>query len=293
MKWRWCVFALAAACSAGVCAEEPAEAAFAFALVDSGGKEHKLTGVKLSGGTRRLAFLADAKGASEDAKRGPLALAIREPNSTTFNNGVLTLIPLSCVESVKYDYEKLAMSVAVKGQNPVPGTLAFRGINVLSLDAKAGDVATKFGGGTPKDGFKSLAWPNAKPLASRAVGTAWHVQIEQPKAKDPTLTVRNLKALYTFAGGFELLSDTLPVRKGEPFKLDTKLKKLEMVAIDPNTQNSAVELTLEGSPEKLVAMPLTLEQGTRLGTLLGFVGEVDAGWKLFPLHCVKVIKPAN
>jgi hypothetical protein len=288
---RWVGFAILAACVALARAEDAPEAV--HTLVDSSGKEHKLAGVKLVAGTRRLAFLADPKGATDEAKRGPVALAVREPNSTTFSNGVLTLIPLSCVESVKYDYDKLAMSVAVKGQEPVPGTLAFRGINVLSLEAKIGEASTKFGGGTPKDGFKSLAFPNAKPLPSRAVGTAWHVQIEQPKAMDPTLAVRNLKALYSFAGGYELLSDTLPVRKGDSFKLDTRLKKLEMVAVDPNTQNAAVEVTLDGNPEKLVAVPLSLEQGKRLGTLIGFVGEVDAGWKLFPLHCVKVIKPAG
>jgi hypothetical protein len=291
MTSRWFAFALLATLLGMVRAGEPSDAL--FTLVDSAGKEHKLTGVKLTAGVRRLAFLADPKGATDDAKRGPMALAVREQNSTTFSNGVLTLIPLGCVENVKYDYDKLAMTVAVNGQDAVPGTLAFRGINVLSLEAKAGDVAAKFGGGVPKDGFKSLTWPNAKPLASRAVGTAWHVQIEQPKAMDPTLTVRNLKALHSFAGGYEMLSDTLPVRKGESFKLDTKLKKLELVAVDPNTQNSAMEVTLEGNPEKLVAVPLTLEQGKRLGTLIGFVGEVDAGWKLFPLHCVKVIKPAN
>lgn len=291
MASRCIGFALAIACVASIRAEEPAEAT--YSLVDSAGKEHKLTSLKWLNGTRRLAFLADPKGTTDDAKRGPMALAIREPNSTTFSNGVLTLIPLSCVESVKYDYEKLAMSVAVKGQDAIPGTLQFRGINVLSLDAKAGDAPTKFSGGVPKDGFKSLTWPDAKPMASRAVGTLWHVQIEQPKAKDPTLPVRNLKAIYSFGGGVELLADSLPVRKGEAIKLDTKLKRLEMIAVDPNTQNSAMEMTLDGSPEKLVAVPLTLEQGTRIGTLIGFVGEVDAGWKLFPLHCIKVIKPAS
>ena len=291
MSFRCLVLALALIGVAALRAEDVPD--MPVALVDAAGKEHKLTGVKFVSGTRRLAFLADFKGATDDAKRGPLALEVREPNSTTFAKGVVTLIPLSSVESVKYDTEKLAMSVNVKGQDPVSGTLQFRGINVIALETKENDAAVKFSGGVPKDGFKSLTWPGAKPMASRAVGTTWHVQIEQPKSKDPAVTVRNLKAIYSFPGGVEQLADALPVRKGEPLKLDTKLKKLEMIAVDTNTQMSAMEATIDGDPERLVAVPLALDQGKRTGTLIGFIGEVDAGWKLFPLHCVKVIKPAG
>jgi hypothetical protein len=270
-------------------AEEPAP----VTLVDSAGKEHKLTNVKFTTGTRRLAFLAEANGKTEDAKKGPLALEVRETNSTTFAKGVLTLIPLSTVESVKYDYEKLQMSVGVKGQAAVPGTLEFRGINLLGVETKTGDGTTKFLGGTPKDGFKSIGFPEAKPLPSRAVGTAWTVQIIHPAAKDPTLTVRTLRALYTFPGGAEQLMDTLPVRKGEKLALDTRLKKLEVLAVDSNTHIMAVEAIIEGGSEQLLAIPLTLDQGNRVGTLTGFLGEVDCGWKLFPLHTVRVIKPAG
>jgi len=291
MFLRWMGFAVAIACAAGLRADEVADAP--IVLVDSAGKEHKLANVKLTTGTRRLAFLAEPKGTTEDAKKGALALEIREPNSTTFQKGVVTLIPVSCVESVKYDYEKLSLTVAVKGQDPVPGTLLFRGINVISLEAKDGDAATKFIGGSTKDGFKSIAWPNAQPLPSRAVGTAWSVQIVQPAAKDPTLAVRNLKALYAFPNGAEQLADALPVRKGETLTLDTKVKKLEIIAVDPNTQMAAMELTVEGSPERLIAVPLTQDFGNRTGTLTGFLGEVDAGWKFFPLHAIKVLKPAG
>ena len=89
------------------------------ALVDSAGKEHKLTGVKLTTGTYRLAFLADSKGTTDEARKGPLALEVREPNSTTFQKGVVTLIPMTSVASVKYDYAKLTMTVAVKGARHV------------------------------------------------------------------------------------------------------------------------------------------------------------------------------
>jgi hypothetical protein len=287
---RICCLALLICVSAF--AEEPAETP--VVLVDANGKEHKLTNVKLNTCVRRLAFLADPKGVTDDAKRGPLALEIREPNSTSFAKGVTTIIPLSSIESVKYDYDKQSLSVAVKGQEPVTGTLQFQNINVISLEGRTNDVTAKFAGGK-KDGFRSIAWPNAKPMASRAVGTAWQVQIYHPEAKHPSIAVRNLKAIYSFPGGVEQLADSLPVRKGENLKFDSALKKLEMVAVDtnPSFQNAAVEVTLEGNPEKLIAVPLINDLGNRSGTLIGFIGEVDAGWKLFPLHCIKVIKPAG
>lgn len=301
MAWRAVMIAVLLAGGAALLADEPAteekDAAKneeVVALVDGTGKELKLTNVKLTTGTRRLAFLADHKGTTDEARKGPSALEVREPHSTTFAKGVVTLIPLSCVESVNYDYAKQSMTVAVKGQPEVPGTLQFRGINAIALEGKNGDVLGKFSSGVPKDGFRSIAWPSAKPMPSRpAGGTAWSVQIVQPLAKDPMLAVRNLKALYSFPGGVEQLIEALPVRKGEPLHFDAKLKKLELIAVDQNTHMAALEVTIEGGMERLIAVPLTLEQDKRTGTLIGLVGEVDSGWKLFPLHAIKVVKPAG
>jgi hypothetical protein len=262
-------------------------------LVDAAGKEHKLTNVKFVAGIRRLAFLADRKGTTDDERKGPLALEVREPSSTTFQKGVVTLVPLASVESVKYDYPNLAMSVGVKGQPELTGTLHFRGINVLSIEAKDGGTTTKFSGGVPKEGFKSIAFPAARSMATRSAGAAWSIQIVQPAAKDPTIIVRNVKALYAFPGGVEQRVEAIPVRKGEPLRFDSKLKKLEMIAVDQNTRMAVMEVETEGGPERLVAAPLTLEQQQRTGILIGLIGEVDHGWKLFPLHAVKVVKPAG
>jgi hypothetical protein len=261
-------------------------------LVDSTGKEIKLTNVKWTAGVRRLAYLADPKGTTDEAKKGPLALEIREPLSTTFQKGVVTLVPLSSVESVNYDYQKLKMSVAVKGQPEVGGTLQFQGINVIRLDGKSGDRAAKFTGGVPKDGFRSISFPGAMPLPPRAGGSSWSVRIVQPKEKDPTLTVRNIRALYVFPGGIEKRMDALPVRKGEPLQLKDKIKKVEFLAVDTNTMMAVLEATIEGGVERIIAVPLTLEQEKRTGMLTGLLGEVDAGWKLFPLHAIKSIQPS-
>lgn len=265
-------------------------------LIDATGKEISLTSVKILTGGRRLAWLADPKGGTtEEARKGPLALEVREPNSTTYQKGVVTLIPAGSVEAVRYEYDKQTMTVMVKGAaEPVPGTLHFRGINVVGIEGASGGVVGKFTGGSPKDGFKAVTFSTARPVPfPPSGGTTWGIQIDQPKVGNPTLTVRNLKALYVFPGGIEILADSLPVRKGDPIPLDTKLKKLEVLAVDTNTHMAAVEVTVEGGPDRLVVLQLTREQAGRTGTLVGLVGEVTVGWKLFPMHTIKTIAPVG
>lgn len=273
-----------------VLAQPPAEPGGPAVVVDSAGKEAKLTGVRVTAGTRRLAWQADPGG---ESKQGPLALQIREPHSTTFARGVLTLVPVANIEAIKYDYEKKAATVQVKGvADPVIGTLEYRGINTVGLEGDADGTATKLSGGVPKDGFKSVAFPDAKPFPARSgVKLVWSVQIAQPKANNPWLTVRNLKPLYAFPGGAELLLDTVPVRKGDPVSLAVAgVKRVEAVAVDLDTNVVVWEVQTEDGKERLVAIPPTCEQDGKTGTLVGLLGEVDAGWKLFPLAVIKAIK---
>jgi hypothetical protein len=284
-----------AAWAAGAAADDPAAKDPGPAtLVDSAGQEIQLTGARFTTGVRRLGWLADPAGTTDDTRKGPLALEVREPHSTTYQKGVVTLIPVGSVEAVRYEYDKQAMTVGVKGAPaPVPGTLQFKGINVCGVEGSAGGLVGKFAGGVPKDGFKSVAFPGAKPLPSRPTGgLTWSVQIDQPKAANPTLTVRNLKALYAAPGG-EQLADALPVRKGDPLPLNASLKRLEVLAVDPNTQMAALEVATDGGPDRVVAVPLAREQGGRTAVLVGLLGEVDVGWKLFPLHTIKVARPAD
>jgi hypothetical protein len=266
----------------------------ATVVTDVDGKEYKLTGVTFATGTRRLSWLADPKGANDDAKKGPLALELREPNSTTLVKGVVTLVPVASLESAKYDYEKQVVSLGVKGlKEPLTGFLGFQGINVLGFRGTSGGKAAAFSGGVlSKTAVKTATFAGAQPLSKPKGGKTWNIQIIQPKADNPTLTARNLKVLYAFPGGFEQLVEGIPVRKGTPIPFDETLKRFEPLADDPNRNFSAAEVEAGGMPERVIAIPLTLEQDKKAGTLVGILGEVDAGWKLFPLHTIKVIKPS-
>ncbi len=291
MRRVWVVVGLALAVGFGAlarAADAPAEAT----VTDADGKEVKATGLKYGLGTHRLAWLADPNGTTEEARKGPLALELREPHSTTYvkGQGILTLVPLSAIESIKYDYPKQVAAVTVKGvSEPLAGTLQYKGINVLSFDGTADSKLVKFSGGAfTKGNIKAVAFPSAAPLAARKF-SPWNVQIDQPKAMDPTLKAGNFKFLYQYPGGVEVLADAGIVRKGEPLKLDDAVKSYTTLAVDQNTRVAAVEVQV-GDAERVVVIPAEVEKDGKKATLVGLVGEVEAGWKLFPLHTIKSMK---
>jgi hypothetical protein len=53
---------------------------------------------------------------------------------------------------------------------------------------------------------------------------------------------------------------------------------------------AAVEVQMGDGSEKIAIIPQEIEKDGKKGTLAGLVGEVDAGWKLFPLHTIKSMK---
>ena len=70
------------------------------------------------------------------------------------------------------------------------------------------------------------------------------------------------------------------------------MKAFTPVAVDQNTHMAAVEVLI-GDAEKVVVIPQEIEKDGKKGTLAGLLGEVDAGWKLFPLHSIKSMKRAK
>ena len=276
-------------------ADEPPASTAVVTVTDLDGKETKVAGAKLTVGTRRLAWLADPKAAGEE-KLGPLALKVREPVSTTLVDGVLTLVPVAHVESAKYDYEKLTVAYSLKGaKEPVVGTLQYKGLNTLGIaDPKAAAKAAPVVAGVPgKAAVKAVAFPDAKPLPAPKAGTEWAVRIVQKEPANPVVRVRNLKVLYHHPDGTERLAAELPSRKGPAVPLDEKLARLEVLATDANTHVAAVEVEAAGGPERLVAVPLTTGPERDAATVVGLIGEVDVGYKLFPLHTIKSVGPAG
>jgi hypothetical protein len=259
-------------------ADEPA--AGEIVVVDVDGKEHTLTDVKFGTGTRRLAWLADPYGNTEDAKKGPVALEVRESTSAMpLAQGIITLVPITSIESLRYDFDKELASIVVKGLGqPLTGALFYPRVNLIGISGTSNTKTSSFTGG---------------------VRGSWNIRIVKTKKDEPavvdnpTLTARNLKVLVSQPGGREQLLDGLPIRKGQPIRFDDKLKRFELLANDLNTNFAAAEIDLGSDAERVVAIPLGPSEDKTTGTLIGILGEVDAGWKLFPLHTIKVITPSK
>ena len=268
-------------------------------VTDVDGKEHKISSVKFTTGTRRLARQADPKGSTEDSKKGPLALEVRESTSAMplRRNRHTRPCRQPRIRQIRLREERVALGV--KGlSHPLTGALFYPGVNVLGLSGSGDGMTVGFVGGVRgKTGVKSAVFGDAQPVAKSKGGTAWKIQIvktkkDEPVVDDPTLIARNLKVLVSFPGGIEQLFDGIPVRKGAPIPFDASLKCFELLANDFNTNFAAAEVEAGGTPERVIAIPLTIEQDKKTGSFVGILGEVDAGWKLFPLHTIKTIKPS-
>src|SRR6516225_6814690 len=91
-----------------VLAADPPKPSADTIITDAAGKEIALKKWSLSAGTRALAWLAT------DGK-APEALAFRETNSTSFVDGVVSLIPLERLESLTYDAKERTVLAKVAG----------------------------------------------------------------------------------------------------------------------------------------------------------------------------------
>jgi len=291
LRRLWAVIGLILAGGLAGASSPAPDAPSGATVTDSEGAEVKVSALKFGTGTHRLAWLADPDGATEDAKKGPLAVEIREPHSTTFKQGIVTYVPVESVESIRYDYERKVALVAVKGlTEPLAGTLEYQGLNVFVFGGTVDGKAATFSGGAFKKGnIKAVAFPGAKPVGAKKGPAQWLVQIDQPKALDPTLKATHFKFLYQFPNGAEVLTDAAVVRKGEPLKLDDTVKALTPLAVDLNNHTAAVEVLAADGTEKVLVLP-PMEKDGKKGVLVGLLAEVDAGWKLFPLHTIKVMK---
>ncbi len=257
-------------------------------VTDAEGKEVKLAAARLTLGTRRLTWLADPKGATPDAKLGPLAVEFREPNSTGFQNGVVTLVPASAIESVKYDAAKQTAAVKVAGvPEPITGSTAFKGMNALGVETGDPATATKYAGGSVKGGVQAFAFPAAKPFERKPADGKWHLTIDQPKASNPVVPVTGLRFLVANGKG-EVLVTALPAKKGAALDLAAGTP-FEVVAVDLTRKVAVVEVAKDDTR----TLTLTPDADGKPGSVVGLLGEVPAGWKLFPLHTLLKVERAK
>ena len=317
----------------GLAADPPAPGV--LVVIDANGKEQKLKTWKFTTGVRHLSWLTlaapdkepgdkdakpgdkDAKPGGKDAKpddkvrgltlappkprppavaTGPEALEFRDENSTTFVDGILTLIPLDRLRSLEYDSEQETVTAKVatgekgEAEATLTGSTKFRGINKLALEAEVdkGDLGVaelKFLGGVPK-GIRGVRFPAAKAPAAAPAGRPATVTSTDGKKK-AMHKVSDLQALYKVADG-ERLSPILRFKK--TLKVDlAKVQKLS--AIEGGEGDGAEwQVVLKDGTDETLTLLRAIDMDGKPATLAGFLARVPAGYVLFPAHTVAEIQ---
>jgi hypothetical protein len=287
-------------------------AAGTLVVIDSAGKEQKLTAWHFTTGTRHLSWLvppAQGKEATGDPKEprqphgpahrptaGPEALEFRDEHSTNFVDGILTLIPLERLRALEYDADKdtvrarVALGTEGAEEEVLTGSTKFRGINkiVLAAEVDKGDLGVaevKYQGGVPR-GLRGIRFPEMKVAAPDAGGRRATITIADKEKK--VQQVADLLPLYRLADGSERALPTLFFRK--TLKLDVaKVRKLKAIE-SKEADGSEWEVTLnDGSEETWTLLAKPTVDG-KPATLEGLVGRVPVGFKLFPIHTVAEIE---
>jgi hypothetical protein len=292
--------------------DKPAEKP--IVIVDSNGKEQKLKSYTFVVGTRHLGFLAPAEAPKDvpeekkpgdkpetkptkptkpgKATTGPEALEFRDEDSTTFVEGILTLVPLEYLRSVSFDDEKQTATIKVAtdvadGSETYTGSTKFKGINKFTIEAEVdkGDLGiaeVKFLGGVTK-GMREMRFPTPK-AAPDVKGRPASVTVADKGKK--VQKVVDLQPLYRSADG-ERLAPTLFFKK--TLKIDVaKVKKLTSPGEGGNGEEWTVAMK-DGQEETLTLLKMVTLDG-KDAQFVGFVGKIRGGYKLFPAHAVAEVQ---
>jgi len=282
--------------------DKPAKDA-SLVVIDAKGKEVALKAWKFTSGTTHLSWLADrAKKAEEKddgeksgeaAPRGPEALAFREEKSTTYQEGILTFVPLANIRALDYDNDK--KTVALKAVNPegkdqtLTGSTKYKGINKLTLEAdvdlgELGKAAVKFQGGALDKGIRGLRFSHPKPAPATSGRPA--KLVAQDKEEH---AVYDLLPLYRVGDDELKTAPTLFFKT--TVKIDVgKIKKLQQVESDEGEASRDFRVTLADGKELSLSLLTRVEIDKMPATLQGLVARVPVGYKLFPVHTIGEVR---
>jgi hypothetical protein len=257
-------------------------------VTDSAGKEQKVKAWRFAGGTRRLGWLADKE--HGDKSGGPEALEFRDNDSTLYEEGVLTLVPLDRLQSIDYDFDKDQVTAKVvvgpkaDDMEGLSGPTNYKGINKITLEAEVdkGDMGVaefKYLGGVPK-GIHGVRFPSPKPPEAAAEGRPAVVVVEYHMKKTP-VKVSDLLPLYRSAAG-EQLSPSMWFKK--TLKLD--VAKLQKLTAAESEDDPVWQVTMKEGGEETLTPLLKPTLDGKPAVLEGLLGRVPAGYKLFPAHTI-------
>jgi hypothetical protein len=264
----------------------------------TGGKEIKLVDWRFSLGTRRLDLDGSAPAKSKAKKpTGPEYLEFREDKSTTFQDGILTLVPLTSLRKLDYDNDKKTVTaVVVKAgdkDETLSGTTKFKGINKIVLEADAvleglGNAVVKFNGGTA-DGLRSIRFPQPHAAAEAKSPVTSIVAADKEKTKH---AAHDLQPLYLVDGAYRLLPYVM-FKKTVKIDMD-KIASLRFIPSEDKKKISYdFEVTLRDGAKHTLTMLTKIDlEKSKSVVFEGFLGRVPVGYKLFPPHTIQELRVA-
>ena len=276
-------------------------------MIDNKGKEKNLTTWKFVRGVRHLSWLSPAPTKKPDDKKpddkkpkevapvetGPPALVFREMDSTTYADGIVTLIPLESIRELSYDYENQKTTVRVatsdKKEDDVvlTGTAAkYRGFNVVTIEAEIdfgglGVAEAKFKGGE-EGGIQGFRNESPKPFKAEAAGRKSQITVEGQK--DP-ISFMGLKALYKTEAG-EKTSDTLFFKK----TIKAPFEKLNGLKAADKGIGAEWTLELRNGESQTFTLRDPAPLDGKAAKLQGLLATTKGGYRLFPMHTMREIK---
>ncbi|MCS7045410.1 MAG: hypothetical protein NZO58_03545 [Gemmataceae bacterium] len=257
---------------------------------------------KFTAGTRPLAWLAADGAAPKKGKSAPAPeyLEFREENSTSFKDGIVTLVPLSSVLRLEYVPEKKQVRVTVKaadGEQVLVGPTRYVGVNKFNVEGSvaparvpvAGDV--QFHDGLMKTPFLGFARKTAKPVPAptgrRAVVVGQDVVAKKNDAEAVRHPVHDLVPLYRVGAGQQLAKVLMFQKVGQ---LDTDrivgMRHVPLADKKPTASREYEVTVTGGEKQRLSLLDETVLGDNQKAKLIGLVGRVPAGYKLFPPHTI-------
>lgn len=255
-----------------------------------GGKELKVTDWRFTQGTRPFSLDGEApvKPKTKNAS-APEYLEFRDEKSTTYKNGIFTLIPLASLKKLTYDREKktVAAVVVTDGNEDVTltGTTKFGGSNRVTIEAEIdiglGLASESFQGGVEK-GVHSFAFAKTEPVVKAKGTPATVLADDKDKSKHSAFDVL---PLYQVDGAY----------RTAPFLMFKKTVKIDMDKIESmrfvqsagkKDPGNSYEVTLKDGNKHTLTLLTTIDVDEKKLTLIGMVGRAPVGYKLFSLDAI-------
>lgn len=287
-RCAWIGCALISVAVAGLAApagEKKADAP--LVIVNAQNKEVNLKGWRLTAGIRRM----PAAGS-----KGPECLEFRDEHSTTYQAGILTLVPVASLRKLDYDYAKKTVTAVVATESKdvtLLGTTKFPGINRLTIEGDAdlgalGFAAVKFQGGNAKGGVIGVRFPAPQPIPAVTERTTVIVGEDKDRTRH---VVAELTAPYQLADGTVRLMPQLHFKKTVKIEL-AKIAALRHVEAEDKKQTSFdFEVTLQSGEKHTLTLLTKVElDGGKSATLSGLFGKVAVGYQLFPAHTIAELR---